>query len=505
MSLLELRGISKDFPGVRALDRVDLDIAPGEIHALCGENGAGKSTLIKILSGVYPFGAYEGTIRLKGETACFSGLAAAERQGIAVIAQELALVPDMSVAENVMLGREPVARGFIRWDRLRAAAREALARVGAEFDAERKVRSLGVGQQQLVEIARALDKRTEILVLDEPTAALTQSDARRLLGLLRDLSGRGVSLVYVSHRLEEVFSIADRITVLRDGRSIASEKTSDWTLDRVVAAMVGRPVSSLYPGPKPPEGGVALSVEEWRVTDADRSDRFVIADVAFAVRAGEILGIGGLMGSGRTALLASLFGAGRSHVSGRLGVPGRQSREPFASPFEAIAAGLALVSEDRKRYGLVGTASVLENLTLSTLRRFARGALLDDAARAEAARGQVEALSIRTPSLAARVADLSGGNQQKVVLGKWLLAGPRILLLDEPTRGVDVSGKAEIHEIVCRLAAEGAAIVLVSSDLPELLALSHRVLVLKQGRPAAELAGAAATPEAVVAAATGSG
>jgi len=504
MPLLELRAISKAFPGVRALDRVDFDLAAGEIHALCGENGAGKSTLIKILSGFYPAGAHEGAIRLRGETARFSGIAEAEASGIAVIAQELALVPDMSVAENVMLGREPVARGFIQWDRLRGSAREALARVGADFDADRPVRTLGVGQQQLVEIARALDKRSEILVLDEPTAALTEGDARRLLSLLRELAGRGVALLYVSHRLEEVFSIADRITVLRDGRSVASAKASDLTPERVVADMVGRPVSSLYPRPRPAQGVVALSVAGFRVADPDRPGRFVLDDVSFKVRAGEVLGIGGLMGSGRTALLASLFGAARSRVSGALEIPGREGREPFGSPAEAIAAGLALVSEDRKRYGLVPAASILENLTLPTLRLFSRGALLDDGARAEASRGQVEALSIRTPSLASRAADLSGGNQQKVVLGKWLLAKPRILLLDEPTRGVDVGGKAEIHEIVCRLAAGGAAIVLVSSDLPELLALSHRVLVLKQGRPAAELAGAAASAEAVVAAATGS-
>jgi len=504
MPLLELQAISKDFPGVRALDRVDFELDPGEIHALCGENGAGKSTLIKILSGFYPAGSYEGTIRLKEEAVRFSGIAEAERRGIAVIAQELALVPDMSVAENVMLGREPVSRGFIRWDRLEAAAREALARVGADFDADRPVRSLGVGQQQMVEIARALDKRSEILVLDEPTAALTESDARRLLGLIRELASRGVASIYVSHRLDEVFSVAQRITVLRDGRSIASAPARDWTAEGVVAAMVGRPVASLYPKPRPPGGGVALSVEGWRIGDPDRPGRFVLDEVSLAVRAGEVLGIGGLMGSGRTALLASLFGAARSRVSGSLEVPGRESREPFGSPSEAIASGVALVSEDRKRYGLVPAASVLENLTLPTLRRFARGALLDDGARAEASRAQVEALSIRTPSLAARAADLSGGNQQKVVLGKWLLARPRILLLDEPTRGVDVGGKAEIHEIVCRLASEGTAIVLVSSDLPELLALSHRVLVLKQGRPAAHFEGSAATPESVVAAATGS-
>jgi D-xylose transport system ATP-binding protein len=409
----------------------------------------------------------------------------------------------MTVAENVMLGREPVARGLIQWDRLRASAREALVRVGADFGAVRPLSSLGVGQQQLVEIARALDKRSEVLVLDEPTAALTESDTRRLLGLLKELALRGVGILYVSHRLEEVFAIADRITVLRDGRSVASAKARALTRDRVVAAMVGRPVASMYPKPKPPEGGVALSVEGWCVADPDRPGRFVLDGVSFAVRSGEVLGIGGLMGSGRTALLASLFGAARSRVSGSLEVLRRGSREPFGSPAEAIAAGMALVSEDRKRYGLVPAASILENLTLPTLRRFRRGALLDHGAREQASRAQVEALSIRTPSLASRAADLSGGNQQKVVLGKWLLAKPRILLLDEPTRGVDVGGKAEIHEIVCRLAAEGAAIVLVSSDLPELLALSHRVLVLKEGRPAVELAGAAATAEAVVAAATG--
>jgi len=504
MPLLELRAITKDFPGVRALDRVDLDLESGEIHALCGENGAGKSTLLKILSGFYPYGTYQGAIRLRGETARLSGIAEAERVGIAVIAQELALVPEMSVAENVMLGREPVSRGLIRWDRLRARARQALSRVGADLDADRAVRTLGVGQQQLVEIARALDKRSEILVLDEPTAALTEGDAHRLLRLLRELSGRGVALVYVSHRLEEVFSIADRITVLRDGRSVSSAPARDWTAERVVAAMVGRPVAKLYPRPGSPRDDVVFSVEHWRVADPDRPGRLVLDDVSFTVRAGEVLGIGGLMGAGRTALLASLFGAGRSRVSGSLALPGRASREPFGSPSEAIAGGLALVSEDRKRFGLVPDASVFENLTLPTLGRFARRAMLDDGARERAAREQVEALSIRAPSLAARAGDLSGGNQQKVVLGKWLLTRPRVLLLDEPTRGVDVGGKAEIHEIVCRLAAKGAAIVLVSSDLPELLALSHRVLVLKQGCPAVELAGSAATPEAVVAAATGS-
>ena len=504
MALLELRGITRDFPGVRALDGVNLDLEPGQIHALCGENGAGKSTLLKILSGYSPAGPWKGAIRLRGEPVRFSSVADAERRGIAVIAQELALVPELRVAENLMLGREPVRRGFIQWRRLRAAAQDALARVGADFDADRPVRSLGVGEQQLVEIARALDKRSDILVLDEPTASLTEREARRLLGLLRELAAKGVASLYVSHRLEEVFSIADRITVLRDGRVVASAPAAEWTPASVVAAMVGRPVSTMYPRPGPPRGGEALSVADWRVADPERPGRFAVDGVSFSVRAGEVLGIGGLMGSGRTALAASLFGAARSRVSGTLAIEGHPRRPHFRSPSEAIAAGVALVSEDRKRFGLVPEASVLENLTLPTLGTFVRRGFLDDAARADASRRQVESLAIRTPSLAARAADLSGGTQQKVVLGKWLLAKPRILLLDEPTRGIDVGGKAEIHEIVCRLAGEGAAIMLVSSDLPELLALSHRVLVMRQGRPAALVAASAATPAAVVAAATGS-
>jgi D-xylose transport system ATP-binding protein len=502
MQLLALETITKEFPGVRALDRVSFDLVKGEVHALCGENGAGKSTLIKVLSGFYPYGSYGGEIRLKGEIARFADMRAAERHGIAVIAQELALVPEMSVAENLMLGREPVSRGLIRWDRVRAAAREALELVGADLDPDAPVRTLGVGQQQMVEIAKALDKRTEILVLDEPTAALTEADARRLLALLSTLRARGVSLITISHRLEEVFAIADRITVLRDGCCVATARVSDWTPDRVIAAMVGREVRNLYPRPQTSPGRIALKIEDWQVEDPLNPGRLVLDGVSLEVREGEVLGIAGLMGSGRTALVSSLFGVARSEVGGRLSMPGRARTMPFRNPAEAIEAGLALVGEDRKRTGLVPHASVLENLTLPTLDRFRRGALLDEAARSRDCQAQIEALRIKTPSLASRVGDLSGGTQQKVVLGKWLLARPRVLLLDEPTRGIDVGSKAEIHEIVGRLAKQGVAIVLVSSDLPELLGLSHRVLVLCQGRQTATLPFTQATPEAVMTAAT---
>jgi D-xylose transport system ATP-binding protein len=502
MALLTLSSITKEFPGVRALDKVSFELEKGEVHALCGENGAGKSTLIKVLSGLYPQGTYEGEIRLRGEALHLSGVRDAERRGIAVIAQELALVPEMTVAENLMLGREPVSHGLIHWDRLRAQAREALALVGSSLDPDTPVRALGVGQQQMIEIARALAKRSEILVLDEPTAALTEPDAGRLLDLVRDLRRRGVSSIYISHRLEEVFLVAGRITVLRDGRSVKTAPTRDWTPESVIAAMVGRQVRNLYPRPRTAAGKPALEVVEWRVGDPANPGRLVLDGVSFTAHEGEVLGIAGLMGAGRTALVSSLFGLARGTVSGTLRVPGRASQKPFRNPAEAIGAGLALTGEDRKRHGLVASASVLENLTLPTLERFRRGALLDDSERTRASQEQVESLSIRTTSLTASAGNLSGGTQQKVVLGKWLMAKPRVLLLDEPTRGIDVGAKAEIHEIVGRLAAEGVAIVLVSSDLPELLGLSHRVLVLAQGRQTATLPFAEATPEAVMAAAT---
>jgi D-xylose transport system ATP-binding protein len=502
MPLLTLSSITKEFPGVRALDGVSFDLEKGEVHALCGENGAGKSTLIKVLSGVYPEGTFGGAIRLRGEVLNLKGVRDAERHGIAVLAQELALVPEMTVAENVMLGREPVSRGLIQWDRLRAQARESLALVGSSLDPDTPVRGLGVGQQQMIEIARALAKRSEILVLDEPTAALTESDAWRLLDLVRDLRRRGVSSIYISHRLEEVFSIADRITVLRDGRSVRTAPARDWAPDSVIAAMVGRAVHNLDPRPKIAAGKPALEITDWQMEDSANPGRRVLDGVSLVVHEGEVLGIAGLMGSGRTALVSSLFGLGRGAVSGTLRVPGRASQKPFRNPAEAIGAGLALAGEDRKRHGLVAGASVLENLTLPTLERFRRGALLDDDARTRASQEQVASLSIRTPSLEASAGNLSGGTQQKVVLGKWLMAKPRVLLLDEPTRGIDVGAKAEIHEIVGGLAAGGVAIVLVSSDLPELLGLSHRVLVLSQGRQTATLLLAEATPEAVMAAAT---
>jgi len=502
MALLELKSIVKEFPGVRALDGVSFDLQKGEVHALCGENGAGKSTLIKILCGYYPTGTYQGEILLNGQLVHFKNLRAAEEHGIALIAQELALVPELSIAENLVLGREPVRAGLIQWDRVRAEARRALALVGLDVDPGRKVKELGIGQQQMVEIAKALAKNAEILVLDEPTAALTEADAQRLLRFLSGLRAKGVSSIYISHRLEEVFQIADRITVLRDGRSVATAPTAQLTTDRVIALMVGREVKNLYPRPPRREGAPLLKVERWSVEDPLNPGRLVLRDVSFEVRQGEVLGIAGLMGAGRTALVSSLFGASRSRVTGSVAVGGEPARPPFRSPADAIAAGLALVSEDRKRYGLVLEASIAENITLATLRRFTHRGLLDHRSREEEARAQFAALRIKAPGLHALANQLSGGNQQKVVLAKWLMAHPRVLFLDEPTRGIDVGAKAEIYQVIAELSSRGLGVVLVSSDLPELLGMSHRVLVLSLGRPTAQLDEAAATPESVMAAAT---
>jgi D-xylose transport system ATP-binding protein len=501
MPLLELRDITKDFPGVRALDGVSFTLERGEIHALCGENGAGKSTLIKVFCGVHPAGSFGGGILLDGRSLHLRGLRDSEECGIALIAQELALVPGMSVAENIVLGREPLSRGLIRWEDARRTARDALAQVGLTLDPDSPVGELGVGQQQMVEIAKALSKRASVLVLDEPTAALPEADTNRLLGLLKGLSRQGVSCIYISHRLEEVFRVADRVTVLRDGRSVWTRRREDTDLTRVIAAMVGREVRDLYPRPPHREGRIVLRASDWSVEDPLNPGRRVVEGVSLEVREGEVLGVAGLMGAGRTALLASLFGAGRGRVTGRLALEGVE-RPPFASPGEAIASGVALVSEDRKRYGLVLESGVGENLVLASLRRYVRGGWIDHAAAGREARERAAELRIKAPGLSSPVRQLSGGNQQKVVVGKWLLTRPKVLLLDEPTRGIDVGAKAEMYDLIGTLAGSGMAVVLVSSDLPEVLGISHRVLIMNQGRAAAVCDAREATPERVLAAAT---
>ena len=500
MALLELKNITKDFPGVRALDGVSFTLEKGEVHALCGENGAGKSTLIKILCGYYPHGSFSGELLLDGQPLKLKNLKGSEDKGIALIAQELAMVPELSVTENLLLGRELTWGGLIQRGRQREEARKALALVGLEVDLDKPVRELGIGQQQMIEIAKALSKKAGILVLDEPTAALTESDTERLLALLSKLRSQGVSCVYISHRLEEVAKIADRVTVLRDGKSVQTAPLSQLSQEKIISLMVGREVKNLYPRPKASSGEVLMAVKNFSVEDPANPGHFVVKDVSFEVRAGEVLGVAGLMGAGRTALLSSLFGAARGKTKGSIALLGKD-RPPFASPRQAIQLGVALVSEDRKRYGLVLESSVEENLILAYMRQLVKHGFLDHPAIQKECDVQVSAMRIKTPNLSVWANKLSGGNQQKVVLGKWLMTQPKVLFLDEPTRGIDVGAKAEIYELMGQLAERGIGIVMVSSDLPELLGLSHRVLVLNQGRMTAQLAAKEATPERVLAAA----
>jgi D-xylose transport system ATP-binding protein len=501
--VLEARGLVKRFGGVAALEGVSFALRAGEVHAICGENGAGKSTLLKLLAGVHPRGSYQGEVLIDGRPVAFRSPRDAERAGVAIVHQELALFDEMSVAENLFLADLPRGRlGRIDWDAVLARARTLLADAGIALDPAARVGELGVGQRQLVEIARALARRPRVLVLDEPTAALARHEVEVLLGLVRRLRDAGVACAYVSHKLDEVFRIADRITVLRDGVAQGTEAVGATDAPRVIARMVGRPIQDLYPTRRATRGPRLLRVRGLTVARGAGLPP-LLQDVGFEVAAGEVLGIGGLMGAGRSELLLHLAGHFGRRLAGEVELDGQ--RLPGGDARAAARAGLALVSEDRKRLGLVPGQGVAFNLTLASLGRLRRGPLVDELAELEAARRMVESLHIKAESLEARVGSLSGGNQQKVVLGKALLTAPRVLLLDEPTRGIDVGAKLEVYGLVGRLAAAGCAIVMVSSELPELLGLADRMVMLHAGRVGGSFEREAATPERLLGAALGQG
>lgn len=500
-SLLQMRNITKSFPGVKALDGVSFDLRRGEIHALVGENGAGKSTLIKILAGVYPHPEYGGQIILEGVERRFATVRDAENAGIAVIYQELSLVKDLTVAENIFLGREPGRFGIINWNELYSRAQKLLVDSNISVDPRAPVRVLGIGQQQLVEIAKALSCEARILVLDEPTAALTETEVETLFSILGKLRDRGVGMIYISHKLDEVFRISDRLTVLRDGRSIDSAPTTDLDEAKVVSQMVGREIDQIFPETKHKQGGVVFAARHVTVEDPTVPGKLVVNDVSFAVREGEVLGIAGLMGSGRSELLMALFGAHAGRKSCEVLIDGTPIQ--INEPYEAIKNGIGFVTEDRKRYGLVLDQTVLKNMTLAALRKLSGRFLTDEDAEAAAGQRIAGELRVKASSVFTIAETLSGGNQQKVVLAKWLLTNPRVLFLDEPTRGIDVGAKQEIYAEINRLAATGIAIVLVSSELPEVLGLSDRVIVLHEGKLAGEFSREDATPEAVMSCATG--
>ncbi len=501
MPLLEMRNIVKEFPGVRALDGVSFTLEAGEFHSLVGENGAGKSTLMKVLSGVYPHGTYEGDILIDDRVRNFKGIRDSENAGVAIIFQELSLVKELTVGENIFLGKEPSRLGVINWSELYHRTSKLLQELNLDIDPRVPVGNLGIGQQQLVEIAKALSKEAKILVLDEPTAALTESEVETLFSILRDLKSRGVGMVYISHKLNEVFEMSDRITVLRDGRTVGTHPAAELTKERVIELMVGREVGNIFPEPDHELGETVLEVKDLTAYSLDVANKRLVDSVTFSVRKGEVLGIAGLMGAGRTELLMSVFGAWPGKYSRKVIVDGREV--PIDTPSDAIRSGLGFVTEDRKRFGLILEQTILDNMTLAGLKRISGAFLTDRTKETIAANGPMKSLRVKANSPLTVAGTLSGGNQQKVVLGKWLLTNPKVLFLDEPTRGIDVGAKQEIYAEINKLAETGLAIVLVSSELPEVLGLSDRVLVLHEGRVTGEFTRREATPEKVMAAATG--
>jgi rhamnose transport system ATP-binding protein len=492
-ALVELRGVSKSFGGVRVLKDVGFDVQPGEVHALLGENGAGKSTLIKIIAGTHaPDG---GAIRLGDDELRAVTPREAVKGGVATVYQELLLFPELTVAENVFLGHAPkTGSGALDWSQMRRRSRQLLDSLDShDLDVDAKVGALSVANRQRIEIAKALSQNARVLIMDEPTAALADADVRRLMTVVKRLRDRGVGIIYVSHKLPEIFEIADRVTVLRDGALIGTRPIAEVTEQTLVAMMVGREIDHLFPKPEPKIGATILQVANLCFGDRVR-------DISFELRRGEILGVAGLVGAGRTELALTIFGITPA-TSGTIEIDGRPVS--IGSPREARRLGIAYVPEDRGLQGLVRPMTIGQNVSMASLRRIARGVFLDFRAEAERAAASIKQLGIRARGPDQVVAQLSGGNQQKVVLGKWLETRPQILIMDEPTRGIDVGAKAEIHALMGRLAQEGMAILMISSELPEVLGMSDRVLVMHGGRLVATLDRAEASPESIGAAMAG--
>ncbi len=497
--ILEMRAITKQFPGVKALDDVNLTVRRGEIHAICGENGAGKSTLMKVLSGVYPHGDYDGEIVFEGQQVSFKDIRASEAAGIVIIHQEMALIPELSIAENIFLGNENATGGVIDWDRTNAEATELLARVGLEENPLTAVKHLGIGKQQLVEIAKALSKRVKLLILDEPTAALNDQDSQHLLDLLRGLKGKGITSIMISHKLNEIEEIADQITILRDGRTI---ETLDITAgavdeDRIIRAMVGRDLEHRFPDRTPEIGELLFELRDWTVTHPLDPERKVIDDAALSVRRGEIVGIAGLMGAGRTELARSVFGRSYGHYSGGTMVLDGQEVAP-RTIHAAIEVGIAYLTEDRKSLGLNLLDDVKTAISSAGLGKLRTGLVVNEGEEVKVAESYRTRLNIKAPTVAAGVGKLSGGNQQKVVLSKWMFTDPKLLILDEPTRGIDVGAKFEIYGIIQDLARQGKGVIVISSELPELLGICDRIYTLAAGRITAEFPAAEATQESLM-------
>jgi putative multiple sugar transport system ATP-binding protein len=498
-TILEMRSITKEFPGVKALDNVSLTVKAGEIHSICGENGAGKSTLMKVLSGVYPYGTYTGDIVYQGNEMHFRDIRSSEAAGIVIIHQELALIPELSITENIFLGNEPRRAGIIDWKQAKARAADLLARVGLKDDPDTQIKNIGVGKQQLVEIAKALNKSVKLLILDEPTAALNESDSQHLLDLIRGLKGRGISSIMISHKLNEIEQISDSITIIRDGKTIETiDVTKDGVSeDRIIRGMVGRVLENRFPERNPDIGEVFFEVRNWTVQHPLTAERLVVKNSSFTVRRGEVVGFAGLMGAGRTELAMSIFG--RSYgtfLSGQVFKDGKEIQLRNVS--EAIEHGIAYVSEDRKALGLNLLDDIKASIVSAKLSKIARADVIDKVEEYNVAEEYRKELRIKAPTVDEGVNKLSGGNQQKVVLAKWMFTDPDLLILDEPTRGIDVGAKTEIYGIIRDLAAQGKGIIMISSELPELLGVSDRVYTIFEGAITNDIPIAQADPETLM-------
>ncbi|MGM0882153.1 MAG: multiple monosaccharide ABC transporter ATP-binding protein [Bacillota bacterium] len=497
--ILEMKNITKTFPGVKALENVNLQVKEGEIHALMGENGAGKSTLMKVLSGVYPHGSYTGDILYKGQVCEFKDITQSEQLGIVIIHQELALIPQLSISENIFLGNEQSRRGIINWNDTIIKTRELLQTVGLNESPNTLISMLGVGKQQLVEIAKALSKKVKLLILDEPTAALNEEDSENLLNLLLEFKKQGISSIMISHKLNEITKVADSITILRDGKTIETLDMlkDNITEDRIIKGMVGRDLTQRYPVREPKIGGTIFEVKNWNVYHPTQQERKVIDDVNLRISKGEIVGIAGLMGAGRTELAMSIFGKSYGkRISGETVLHGKPVQLNTIN--QAIDQGIAYVTEDRKHYGLILIDDIKRNITLTSLNKISRNLVVNDNQEIVEAESFRTKLNIKTPSVLQKTGNLSGGNQQKVVLSKWIFSEPEVLILDEPTRGIDVGAKYEIYTIINQLAMEGKGVLIISSELPELLGMCDRIYVMSEGRLTGEVSRKDASQETLM-------
>lgn len=497
--ILEMINITKTFPGVKALNNVNLQVQQGEIHSLCGENGAGKSTLMKVLSGIYPYGSYEGAILYNRKECKYKTVKDSEADGIVIIHQELALSPYLSIGENIFIGNEIASHGVIDWHEVRTRTQELLKKVGLNEDPDTIVNKLSVGKQQLIEIAKALSKNVKLLILDEPTASLNEDDSEHLLDLMLELKKQGITCILISHKLNEVSKVCDSITILRDGASIETLDASGGRIpeDRIVKGMVGRELSDRYPKRTPKIGDVLFEVKDWNVYNPEYPDRKKVDNVNINVRKGEVVGIAGLMGAGRTELAMSIFGKTYgANISGTLIKEGKEIN--IKTVKDAIDAGIAYVTEDRKDAGLNLIDDIRHNITIASLNKISNKGVINEQVEILAAEEFRKSMNIKSPSILQLTGNLSGGNQQKVILSRWIYAEPDLLILDEPTRGIDVGAKYEIYTIINDLVAQGKAVIVISSELPEVLGISDRIYIMNEGKMIGELDIKDATQEVIM-------